>query len=68
MLPETNSEKLCLHHVYCHKFKYLKKANYLSCIVVNDKATTYTLKVLVCPHCIIQFLQNQKQRVQNIHV
>lgn len=34
--------------------------NYLSCIVVNDEPTTDSLKVLMCPHSIVQFLQSPK--------
>ena len=60
MLPETNSEKLCLHHVYCHKLFSNKWKKYLSCIVVNNETTTDSLKVLMCPHCIVQFLKKTK--------
>lgn len=68
MLPKTNSEKLCLHHVYCHRLfsNKLKKNIYLSCIVVNNEPTTDSLKVLMCPHCIVQFLENHKMYTSDV--
>ena len=37
----------------------LTDLKYLSCIVMDYEPSTDTLKVLMCPYCIIQFLKKK---------
>ena len=39
----------------------LTDLKYLSCIVMDYEPSTDTLKVLMCPYCIIQFLKKKKE-------
>ena len=38
----------------------LTDLKYLSCIVMDYEPSTDTLKVLMCPYCIIQFLKKKR--------
>ena len=38
----------------------LTDVKYLSCIVMDYEPSTDTLKVLMCPYCIIQFLKKKE--------
>lgn len=38
----------------------LPDLKYLSCIVMDYEPSTDTLKVLMCPYCIIQFLKKKR--------
>lgn len=58
-LKQIQKSSVCI--MYIPTILIHEGKNYLSCIVVNDEPTTDSLKVLMCPYCIVQFLQNQKQ-------
>ena len=45
----------------------LTDLKYLSCIVMDYEPSTDTLKVLMCPYCIIQFLRKKiENRIINL--